>query len=206
MNRLLLLLGTVAMSVATVVGMVIMHEPTPSDPFSSIHLSAPSIDPATLATSEAIDSPYVSYKSDSIGYSLRYPATWSLDDSRATFSGDIISDADQRVIVTISATPTPAVSSQLDILRMTNTLEESLTTDDSFTPISVQRLVWKNLPALFSDGMRVIGNQPFHTRTYNIFRSTKSDMLTISISSQEESEVQYEEVLSTLLKSLKVDC
>ena len=197
MIRFHLLLGTVAASIATVVAVVLIAnpEPTPADPFEGLHLSA---------QDEILNSPVVSYQSDTFGYKLKFPGNWTLDDTRTEFDGDILSDPSERVVITISETKDPALLTPEGMDGMAKSIEESLRVDPAFKLTSFERLVWKNRPTIFTDGVRKIGGKRFHTREYNIFRPKHNGILNISVTTQENSETLYDSALQDILHSLDV--
>jgi len=199
-----LLLGTIAASIATIVAIVILHDPapTPADPFEGLHLSAQ--DEIDLLDDEILDSPSVSYQSDTFGYKLSYPGTWELDDSRTDFGGDVLSDPSARVVITINETKDESLMTPEGMQNMATSVEESLRLDPSFTLTKFERLVWKHDPTIFTDGVRNIGGKRFHTREYNIFRAKHGGVLNVSITTQEDAETLYEEILQNILQSLDV--
>lgn len=206
MTQFHLLLGAVAASIATVVAVVIAHDPlpAPADPFEGLHLSAPIYTDEELEDNEVLNSPFVSYQSDTFGYKLKYPGNWDLDDSREEFAGDILSDPSERVIVTISETKDESLMTPEGMEGMANSIEESLRIDPAFKLESFQRLVWKHRPTIFTDGVRRLGGKRFHTREYNIFRTNHGGVLNVSITTQEDAESLYEDALQEVLQSLDV--
>jgi hypothetical protein len=201
MIRLHILLGTVAASIATIVAIVIIHNPSPApaDPFNGLHLSAPAI-----IEDEILGAPVVSYQSDTFGYSLKHPGNWLLDDSRLYFDGDILSNPSERVVITISETIDPELMTEEGMDGMAKSISESLRIDSAFSLNVFERLVWKNRPTIFTDGVRQLGGKRFHTREYNIFRKNHDGVLNISVTTQEDSESLYDSALQDILHSLDV--
>ena len=184
--------------------MVIAHDPAPApaDPFSGLHLSAPDVTAEDL--DDALLSPFVSYQSDTFGYKLRFPSTWSLDDSKTDFHGDIFTDPREQVVVTISETDGVYTVTPEGITRVAKSIEESLQYDPAFKLTTFERLYWKEQPTIFTEGTRTIGGKRYHTREYNIVRPAHSGILNISITTQEDSETLHEKAVQEILKSLDV--
>jgi hypothetical protein len=201
MMKLHIHLGAVAASIATIVTVVIVHDPAPAptDPFEGLRFSAP-----VLIVDEILGAPITSYQSDTHGYRLKYPSNWTLDDSRSEFEGDILSDPSERAVITISETKDLELINEEGLQRMMMSIKESMRLDPAFKMKSFERLIWKNRPTLFTDGVRKIGGKRFHTREYNIFRKNHDGVLNVSITTQEDAEVLYEEVLKDILHSLDV--
>lgn len=211
-----LLLGAIAASIATIVAVVIVHDPlpatyrsratwpAPADPFNGLHLSAPISIDEDLNNDEKLNSPFVSYQSDTFGYKIRYPGNWYLDDTRSEFAGDILSDPSERVVVTISETVDPTLVTPEGMEAMAQSIEESLQLDPAFSLQKFQRLIWKHRPTIYTDGIRMISGERFHTRVYNIFRKNHNGVLNVSITTQEDAEVLYEQALQEVLNSLDV--
>jgi hypothetical protein len=199
-----ILLGTIAASIATIVAVVIIHDPAPApaDPFEGLHLSAQ--DEIDLIDDEVLDAPVVSYQSDTYGYKLTFPGNWDIDDSRDEFNGDILSDPSERVVITISETKEKAYVTPEGMDRMATSIKESLRVDPAFKLTAFQRLVWKQRPTIFTDGVRKISGKRFHTREYNIFRPEHGGILNVSVTTQEDAESLYEEALEKILHSLDV--
>lgn len=207
MHKYSLLLGTVAASIATLVGVVLIHDPAPapSDPFAGLHMSAPEEGEALdIADDDVRLAPTVSYQSDTLGYKLSFPATWSLDDSRESFDGDILADPLEHAVVTISSTDDVTCVTPNDIKRLAYSIRQSLEHDPSFTLESFERLYWQKQPAIFSEGIRRIGGRVYHTREYNIVRPGHIGIFNVSITTQEDSETLYEQALQHILHSLEV--
>lgn len=206
MHKFHLLLGSIAASTATLVAVVVLHDPypAPSDPFEGLHLSAPAISDADLEDDEILNSPVVSYQSDTFGYLLKYPGNWELDDSRTEFDGDILSDPSQRVIITISETKDASLMTEEGQTAMRQSIEQSLRLDPAFKLEAFEHLTWKKMPTIFTDGVRRIGGKQYHTREYNIFRKKHNGVLNISITTQQDAEALYEQALKDILQSLNV--
>lgn len=206
MEKFHLLLATVAASIATVVGVVLMHNPAPapSDPFEGLHMSAPDIDAEDVDESDPLLSPIVSYESETYDYKLKFPATWSLDDTKEEFDGDLLSDPSERVVITISETEDILCVTPYDLERIAYSIRESLRHDSAFELTSFQKLFWKDQPAIFTEGARHIGGKRYHTREYNIVRPGGSGILNMSITTQEDAETLYEQALQDILHSLEV--
>lgn len=204
MSRFHLLLGCLAASIGTVVAVVIVHDPlpAPADPFEGLHLAAPIED--DVIEDEILNAPFVSYKSETHTYSLRFPGNWSLDDTRAEFEGDILADPLERAVITISETKDTELVTDDGIARMAESIEESLRLDPSFKLQTLDQFLWKGKHTIFTDGVRKIGGKRFHTREYNIFRPQHGGVLNLSITTQEDSEPLYEKALQDILHSLSV--
>ena len=204
MKHYYVVLGTVAASMATLVLTITMVDPSPapSDPFSGMRMSAPEL--YEVIDDEVLNAPVVSYKSETFGYKLKYPGTWELDDSHEEFNGDIVSDPDERVIITISRTDDERLLEPSGLEYVAKSIEESLRFDSGFDLTTFDHLVWKNYPTIYTDGIRRIGGKRFRTREYNILRASHGGFLNISITSQEDSEVLYGKALQTILGSLEV--
>ncbi|MBT4119977.1 MAG: hypothetical protein HOG89_00435 [Candidatus Peribacter sp.] len=194
-------LGAVAASIATLTAVVLIHNPAPApaDPFEGLHLSAPAV-----IEDEILNAPVVSYQSDTFGYKLKFPGNWELDDTREEFDGDILNDPSERMIITISETQNEDLMTKEGMDRMSQSIEESLTVDPAFKLLRFDRLIWKKRPTLFTDGVRNIGGKRYHTREYNIFRESHGGVLNVSITTQEDAEVLYDEALQNILRSLDV--
>ena len=200
MTQFHLFLGSIAAAVATIVAVVLIHDPVPApaDPFVGLHMSAPE------ELDEILDAPFVSYQSDTFGYYLKYPGNWSLDDTRTEFDGDILADPSERVVLTISETKDPSLVTDEGIESMSSSIKESLRLDPAFKLEQFERLTWKNHHTIFTDGVRKIGGTRFHTREYNIVRKKHQGVLNISITTQENAESLYEKALQDILQSLDV--
>lgn len=203
MNKFHLVLGTVAASIATLVVMVTVSDPTPapSDPFEGLHLSAPELE--ELADDEILNAPFVSYQSDSMEYKVTYPGTWTLDDTKDSFDGHILSDPLEHVIITITETPESQVLSQRGVEALADSIEQALKFDSAFTLERFDRLLWRGHPTIYTSGTRRIGGETFHTREYNIVRPDHTGMLNVNISTKDSAESVYEKPIREILKSLE---
>lgn len=202
MKKFHLVLGAVAASIATLVVVITVADPTaaPSDPFNGLHLSADD----ELLDDEILNAPFVSYESETFKYTVRYPGTWTLDDSRADFGGDILSDPSQRVVITFTETNDPDIVSMEGMKNISDSIKQSLAVDPSFDLEETQNLYWKSRPAIFTSGVRLIGGKRYQTREYNILRNDHGGILNISITTQLNSETLYEQPIRDILKSLEV--
>ena len=198
-----LFLGAVAASIATLVAVVLIHDPSPApaDPFHGLHLSAPI--PVAIED-EHLAAPVVSYQSDTFGYTVKFPGNWMLDDSRSEFEGDILSDPSERVVITISETADATLMTPEGMDRMAHSIQDALEIDPAFMLVEFERLAWKERPTIFSDGVRLIGGKRFHTRAYTIFRKNHNNILTVSVTTQENAETLYEKPIEDILDSLDV--
>ena len=108
------------------------------------------------------------------------------------------------MIITISETQNEDLMTKEGMDRMSQSIEESLTVDPAFKLLRFDRLIWKKRPTLFTDGVRNIGVKRYHPREYNIFRESHGGVLNVSITTQEDAEVLYDEALQNILRSLDV--
>ncbi len=204
MNKFHIILGTVAASIATLVAVVTITDrtPTPSDPFAGLHLSAPELE--HLADDEILNAPFVSYESTTFNYKLRYPGTWHLDDTRSDFGGDILADPLENVVITLTETEDKDIVSMEGMKKVADSIKQSLMVDPSFDLERSQKLYWKDRPAIFTSGVRLIGGERYHTREYNILRNDHGGILNISITTKEDTQQLYSEPIQEILKSLEV--
>ena len=204
MSRLHVLLASFAAAAATIVAVVMSMSPIPApeDPFEGLHLSA--AEEAELAVDEVLDSPTVRYTSKRFSYAVSYPGTWTLDDTKEVYGGDVITDPDERVVITINETEDPELLTPEGMQRTADSIEDSLSFDPEFTLIHFERLIYDNFPAVFTDGIRYIGGKRYHTREYSVFRPVHGGILNISISTPEDAEQLYEKAIGDILRSLDV--
>jgi len=177
--------------------------PAPSkDLFEGLHLSAPIAD--DIADDDARLAPYVRYQSDTHGYSLQYPATWTLDDSKKDFGGDILSDPSEHTVITISETKEESLMTEDAVDLLTQSIKDSLNLDPAFNLKTLDHLTWKGRSTIFTDGERHLGSRVLHTREYNIFRPTYNGVLNVSITTQKSTEVLHDKIIESILNSLDV--
>lgn len=102
MKKLHTVLMTAAASSTTIIAVVVgVQMSTPQqDNIPQLHFSAP--DFPIRADDELLNPAQVSYQSDSLGYTLVFPSNWDIDTSRTTLNGDIVSDPQEKNIITIS--------------------------------------------------------------------------------------------------------
>ncbi len=204
MHKVYLTLTALAASVASVVALVIFVDPSPApqDLFEGLHLSAPEFE--EVIEDEVLNSPTVSYQSDTFRYKLSYPGNWDLDDSRKDLDGDIISDPTQRAIMVINQTKDPSVMSAEGTAKVIESIRDSLRHDSNFSLKRFESFEWEDRPAVFTDGVRIIDGKRYRTREYNIIRQEHGGMLNISVTTQENTEALYDEVIQNILQSLDV--
>ncbi|MCA9371216.1 MAG: hypothetical protein KC680_04615 [Candidatus Peregrinibacteria bacterium] len=198
MTRYYLLLGTVAASVATMVAVVIVTDPTPG-----LHMSAPvTEDPYT--NDEDLGAPVESYESESMEYKITYPGTWNFDDSKTTLNGHILTDPSEHVVIIITETENEKLLTVEGTKAIADSLQESLKYDSAFTLQSFQEFSWRGHHTLFTEGERLIGNDMYHVSEYNIVRSDHTSMLNVSITTKKNLEELYEKPIQQILDSLEV--
>ena len=190
-DRILRVLGSCVVAFVSVAALVIIADapPAPRDIFEDMHMSA---------GDEVLGAPFVTYRSDTLGYEVRMPGNWFLDDTRQEFNGDMISDPREHVIVTISE------MQDVDLEHLAMSIEQSLRVDPAFTVHSFQKLIWKHRLTLFTDGIRTIGGKRYRTREYNIERANHGGVLNVSVTTQKHTEALYEHALEDMLNSLNV--
>ncbi|MBT5237483.1 hypothetical protein HOL63_03900 [Candidatus Peregrinibacteria bacterium] len=208
MSKFPLIIGAFSLSLITVIVMVMdsnSHSPS-TDLFEGMHLSAPIPEdiPEEIPDDDARFAPYVRYQSDTHGYALSYPSTWTLDDSKKDFGGDILSDPSEHSIITISETKDESLMTTDAVEMLTQSIRESLNLDAAFTLETLQQLMWKGRHTIFTNGVRHLGSRTLHTREYNIFRPNHGGVLNISITTQDSSEALHKEVIESILNSLDV--
>jgi hypothetical protein len=209
MSKFPLILGAFCLSLITVMVMVMdsnRHSPS-TDLFEGLHLSAPipeDIDAEEIPDDDPQFAPYVRYQSDTHGYSLSYPSTWTLDDSKKDFGGDILSDPSEHSIITISETKDESLMTPDAVEMLSQSIRESLNLDPAFNLETLQHLMWKGRDTIFTNGERHLGSRTLHTREYNIFRPNHGGVLNISITTQDSSEALHKDVIESILNSLDV--
>jgi len=204
MSKFHLIVGSFTLSLITVFVMVLdTKPPAPSeDLFEGLHLSAPVIN--DIADDDARLSPYVRYQSDTHSYSLQYPATWTLDDSKTDFGGDILSDPSEHTVITISETKDESLMATGAVELLTQSIRDSLSLDPAFNLQTLDHLTWKGRSTIFTDGERHLGSRILHTREYNIFRPSHNGVLNVSITTQKSTEPLHDEIIEAILNSLDV--
>lgn len=196
MKTYFLLLGAIAASMATFVATVTWLDPspTPADPFFGLHLSAPEI-----ADDDPRLAPVVSYRSDSLHYALTYPSTWSLDDTKERFDGDILTTANEEVVMTIST-----LNTQDSADAIAEGMRSVLMADQSLNITTFSTLTWKDFDTIYTEGVHTIVDTQYTTRSYAIIRPERGDMLSLSITTVSEADLQFETQLQAILDSLSV--
>lgn len=205
MNKFHLLLGTLTASIVTMLVVAILNPGVMDVPIPHLHRSAPEqLSLSDILDDEILDSPFVRYTSKTHGYSLQYPSTWDLDDSHTEFNGDILSDAAERVVITISETKDENVHTREGIAAIFKSIEEALRFDSGFALNEFERLVWKHRYTAFTDGISRVGNHTWRIREYHVARPKHDGILNISITMQAESEHLYEQQIERILQTLEV--
>lgn len=205
MTKLYLTLASLAAAASSVVALVtyIDPSPVPVDMFEGLHLSAP--EPALdIIDDEILNAPVVSYQSDTFSYKVSYPSNWTLDDSRGDFDGDILTDPDQHVVITINEIKDSSILSEEGTREIAKSIRDSVRFDAGFSLSEFQSFRWDGRYALFTDGMRLISGEPYRTREYNIFRPEHGGILNISITTLSHAEALYENTIMNILESLDV--
>jgi len=204
MSKNLLIVSAFAFSIATVVVMIAENDipKFQQDLFDGLHFSAPVIE--DIADDDVRLSPTVRYQSDTHGYILRYPSSWSLENATHDFDGDILADPAERAVITISETTSEALVGTGVVSMVADSISSSLKLDPAFHLETLKKLQWKGHETIFTNGSRHLGSKILHTQEYTIFRPNRSGVLTISITTEEKTEMLYQRVIESVLNSLEV--
>ena len=204
MSKYSLIAGAFSLSIATVVVMIVESDRANvrQDPFDGLHLSAPSIE--DIADDDIRLSPTVRYQSDTHGYVLRYPASWSLENATKDFDGDILADPSERAVITINETVDDILVGTGAVDMVTDSITSSLRLDPAFRLTTLKQLQWKGHITIFTNGTRHLGSKVLHTQEYTIFRPQRNGVLTLSITTEEKTEILYQHVIESILNSLEV--
>lgn len=174
-------------------------------PKDMLHGSAPEVSDIDLTDDENLGATYATYESETLKYSLRHLASWTLDDSHKHGNIDILSDSRALAIITISKVDDPDLCDPWVMENLLHTMEKAATYDPTLTQTSYAKVPWKRHWAVMGSGRRERADGSWLVRNFIVARPEYGGTLNITTQIRSDVETLFADDVQAILDSLSVN-